>query len=150
MKASIKKLSEVDTPSQQKALILKLLGNLSQYDVLGEEVLVATYVSSNVLRKVTTKDGNVVNLYATDKTTYESQFQGKAALVIKKGDQAWKMNYGQPYEGKEPADLTWVAIIPGDGREIFLKDIGQSEAVACRLINFRSIKLGIKDPRLVW
>lgn len=153
LKGNITSLAKLAGPDEQKARIFEDLGDLSQYEILDDHVLVAVYAESNVISRVTTAEGKVVELVGTDNRTTESRYQGKAGLLIKKGPTAFKWhNNGQLYEGIEPQVGDWVVFTPADGREIWLRDAGQmkKEGVTCRRFHWSSIFMRVSDPRVVY
>lgn len=153
-KSTIYKLAELDGPEQQKRQILKDLGSTTDFELLDDDILVATYAESDVLSEVKGPNGEVVRLYSTDNRKAESRYQGKAALVVAMGPTAFKYhNNGQPYEGAKVKVGDWVVIHPSDGREIFLKDPKSrttQDYVACRRIHWSSILMRVDDPRRVY
>jgi hypothetical protein len=150
-KGNITTLAKLDGPEEQKQQIFKDLGDLAQYELLGEDVLVAVYAESNVLSQVKTHTGEVVKLYGTDNRTTESRYQGKVGLIIKMGPVAWKYhNNGQLNEGIIPSVGDWVAFYPSDGRELYLRGVGsKGEGVTCRKLHWTSIFMRVPDPRVV-
>ncbi len=145
------KLSELSGPEQQKKEIYKALGDLSQYEILDEDLLVAVYVQSNVLANIKGPDGKMIELVGTQKKTDTDRYEGKAALLIKKGPNAFKFHpNGQPYEGIVPDDGDWLLMYAHDGRDIHLKDKSASDGVLCRLVHFKSIRMKLSDPRIAF
>ncbi|TXH16123.1 MAG: hypothetical protein E6R03_06065 [Hyphomicrobiaceae bacterium] len=152
-KATLYKLSELDGPEKQKQQIFKDLGNLKDFELLDEDILVATYARSDVIAEVMGPDGKAVKLYGTDNRKQEDRWQGKAALVVAMGPTAFRYHpNGQPYEGKSVKIGDWVVIHPSDGREIFLKDpkATGNDFVACRRVHWASILMRVDDPRRVY
>ncbi len=152
-KATIYKLSELDGPEHQKKQIFKDLGSLDDFEMLAEDVLVATYVDSHVASSGQRADGTKWELIKPQNSTQEARWQGKAALVVAMGPMVFKyMNNGQPYEGNSVKVGDWVVLNPSDGREIFLKDPRKpgNDYVACRRIHFSSILMRVDDPRRVY
>lgn len=151
-RGNITTLAKLSGPDEQKAKIMEGLGDLAQYDVLDDQVIVAVYAESNVLSTIKTNDGKTVQLYGTDNRTTESRYQGKVGLIVKKGPTAFKWhNNGQLYEGKEPAVGEWVVFWPSDGRELFLRSSGsKGEGVTCRKLHWSSIFMRVADPRVVY
>lgn len=152
-KATIYKLAELDGPELQKKQIFKDLGSLTDFQLLDDDILVATYVDSQVASSGQRPDGSKWELIKPQNSTAEARYQGKAALVVGKGPTAFRYyNNGQPYEGKSVEIGDWVVIHPSDGREIFLKDPRKpgNEYVACRRIHWSSILMRVDDPRRVY
>lgn len=154
-KATIYDLAKLSGPDKQKQKIFDDLGNMKDFELLDDDVLVATYVDSEVAASGKRADGSQFVLYKPESATTEARYQGKAALVVALGPTAFKYhNNGQPYEGKAVKVGDWVVIHPSDGREIYLKDpkaIGtSSKYVACRRIHWSSILMRVDDPRRVY
>lgn len=152
-RATIFKLAELDGPEKQKQQIFKDLGNMKDFELLDDDILVATYVDSQVAASGQRADGTKWQLIKPQNSTQEARWQGKAALVVAVGPTAFKYhNNGQPYEGKTVKVGDWVVIHPSDGREIFLKDpkSATNEYVACRRLNWSSILMRVDDPRRVY
>lgn len=153
MKASIVSLSKLDEPDEQKKAIFKTLGDLDQYEMLDEELLIALYAKPNVLAAGKRSDGSTYQLVGTDNDTIEaSRYQGKIGLLITKGPSAYKYHpNGQPYQGIEPEIGDWLISRASDGREIWLKDLRNmgAEYVCCRRIHWTLVGMRITDPRTV-
>lgn len=152
-RATIYKLAELDGPEKQKQQIFKDLGNLKDFELLDDDLLVATYVDSEVAASGKRSDGSSFVLYKPQSATQEARFQGKAALVVAMGPTAFKYHpNGQLYEGRAVKVGDWVVIHPSDGREIFLKDpkAAGNDYVACRRIHWSSILMRVDDPRRVY
>jgi hypothetical protein len=155
LKGSLTTLSKLSGPEAQKQKIFEDLGDLDQYELLDDQVLIAVYVESNVLSEVKGPDGKIVKLFGTENRAIESRFQGKAALIVKMGPTAFKWhNNGQAYEGIAPAMGDWVVVQANEGREIGLrgmhaKSLGQGEFVICRRVHWSAIGMRVSDPRVV-
>lgn len=149
-KSNVTALSKLDGPAEQKREILKVLGDLKQYELLDDECLLATYVESNVLSEVRRADGEIVKLYGTENRATESRYQSKAFLLVKSGPTAFRYhNNGQAYEGIVPTVGDWVVIHSADGRELFLGDTKADTGVSCRRIKWDRIFMRVADPRAV-
>ena len=152
-RATIYKLAELDGPEKQKQQIFKDLGNMKDFELLDDDLLVATYVDSEVAASGKRADGSSFVLYKPQSSTQEARYQGKVALVVALGPTAFQYHAnGQPYEGKKVKVGDWVVIHPSDGREIFLKDpkSAGNEYVACRRIHWSNILMRVDDPRRVY
>jgi hypothetical protein len=150
-KSNVVALSKLDGPDAQKREILDVVGDLSQYELLDDECLVAIYVESNVLSEGKRHDGSPYQLVGTDNRATESRYQAKAHLLLKKGPTAFKWhNNGQGYEGVTPNEGDWVVLNASDGREIALRGMSsKGAAVLCKRIKWSSIFMRVKDPRVV-
>ena len=152
-KGNITTLAKLSGPDEQKQRILEDLGDLTQYEILDDQVLVAVYAESNVVSSGKRADGSSWQLITTDNKTAESRYQGKAGLLVKKGPTAFKWhNNGQLYEGVEPKIGDWVVFTPSDGREIYLRDgvALKKEGVTCRRFHWSAIFMRVPDPRVVF
>lgn len=154
-KATIYSLAKLDGPEKQKQQIFKDLGNMKDFELLDDDILVATYVDSEVAASGKRADGTSFVLYKPESSTQEAKFQSKAALVVAMGPTAFKYHpNGQLYEGKSIKVGDWIVIHPSDGREIYLKDptaMGTNcNYVACRRIHWSSILMRVDDPRRVY
>ena len=149
-KGNIVTLAKLDSPDDQKKLIFETLGDLDQYELLGEECLIALYAESNVLSRVKDVTGKTVELISTENRATESRYQGKAALLVKIGPTAFRYhNNGQPYEGLAPKVGDWVVVMSSDGREIFLRDSATKEFACCKRVHWSCIFMRVADPRCV-
>lgn len=152
-KASIVALSKLSGPEQQKSEIFKSLGDLDQYEMLDEELLIALYAAPNVLASGKRADGSSYQLVGTENNSIEAtRYQGKIGCLIKAGPQAFKYHInGQPYAGIVPEVGDWLITRASDGREIWLKDLSApgAEYVCCRRIHWNLVGMRVADPRAV-
>lgn len=154
--STIHKLAKLDGPSEQKKQILADLGDMSEFELLDDDILIATYVDSAVAASGKRADGTSYQILKPDQTTSEARWQGKVALVVAIGPTAFSYHAnGQPYEGKKLKVGDWVVIHPADGREIFLRNASKGKEtsqdyVACRRIHWKSILMRVKDPRRIY
>lgn len=129
-------LVSIATASDPKAEILKLLGDaLNNFSVLGDRVLVATYIRSEK-----TKGG----IYMPGTQRDEDRYQGKVGLILKKGPTAFKYDGAYPYEGIVPANGEWAVYRTSDTWEFFLNN------VSCRLLTSDLIRAVVTDPALAY
>ncbi len=151
LKSDVYTRSEMIEPEEQKEAIFDGLGDLDQYEMLDEEILVGLYVPSNVAASGTDVNGKKFNIILPENQTAEVRFQGKIGCVVKMGPAAFKYhNNGQPYEGIIPEKGDWVVFKAADATgEIFLKDLKAQEYINCRRFHWSSIKMRVKDPRAV-
>ena len=150
-RGNITTLAKLDGPDAQKAQIFHDLGDLKQYEILGEDIIVAIYAESNVLAEFKGPDGNPFKLIGTDNRTTESRYQGKVGMIVLMGPTAFQFhNNGQPYDGIRPTVGDWVVFWPSDGRELFLRDAkSKGEGVTCRKLPWTSVVMRVSDPRVV-
>lgn len=154
LKSSILTLGQITDPEEQKAKILEDIGSaLGKVKLYDNQVLVALYVTPSSVQ-MQGPGGKTIDFQFTDRKTAESQFQGKAALLLKKGPTAYKYNAGGPsygaYEGIEPEIGEWVVVRPSDGLAIALKSLEAREHVICKVVPALAIQMGTEDPRLVY
>lgn len=139
-----KKLSDPD-PKQD---ILDKLGDLSQFEIASNEVLLAIYQ-----RPEMTQGGIIL----THNALKEDIYQGKVGLVVKIGD-ACSFNVTDAYSDvvfKLDVRLhDWVVVRPSDTWALDLngsaKAIEKKDFVACRLVRPRNIRARIQNPLSVW
>lgn len=112
--------------------IAKLLGNIDQFEVFNDFVLLAVYERPKVTAK---------GVHLSDQYVDEDKFQGKAALVVKLGPMA---NREADLRGAAIAPGDWVAIRPSDGWPVRINK------VFCRLIQEKGIHMRIPYPDSVW
>ncbi len=135
MKLNVVELSERSATDDFKTMVLKALGALSAFKVLGAPVLGATYVQP---RK--TAGGIII----PEKTVDEDRWQGKLNLVLKLGESAFKFDGAYPYEGTVPAVGDYVVAHTSDTREIGIR------GVSCRTIPCSLIRLIVPDPDAIF
>lgn len=151
LKGSITTLAKLEGPDEQKDHIFDLLGDLRQYELLDDQVIIATYAESNVLAAGKRADGTSYQLIGTDNRSTESRYQGKVGVLAAMGPNAFKWhNNGQAYEGTKPEVGDWVVFWPSDGRELFLRHRNAKEAVSCRRFHWSCIGMRVNDPRVVY
>lgn len=123
------------TTSFQEAVEAKIGKAVKATKILGELVMVATYVPPEK-----TKGG----LILPGKTLDENRFQGKVGMVVKLGESAFK--YTGPYDhegsysGTKPKVGDYVIYRSSDGMEMFIN------GTSVRLIDSHLIKMVIDDP----
>ena len=148
MKVSLRSLSEAAT-HDPAAPLWEAAGDLSDYEVFHNLVLVATYVPPPKVFKG--PDGKDVVFHESDRSLDENRFQGKAALVLKVGPNAFKDDGVAKFGGVsvEPGD--WVILRPSDGFEMFIRDRRKAnEGLSCRLVEDVFIRGAVKDPSLIY
>lgn len=132
MKLNVVELSERDADSDFKTLVLgKLEDTLKDIQVLGSNVLVATYVRP---RKT------VGGIILPDNSVHEDRYQGKAGLVLKVGASAFKWDGGYAYEGPVPRVGDYVVFHSSDTREIGLCGF------SCRFVDSSLIRMTVASP----
>lgn len=115
-------------PAQE---ILKEVGDLSKYEIFGNYVLLGIYV-----RPEKTRSGIVL----ADVTRKEDEYQGKAALVLKKGPSAFVSDANYDFKNQNVEVGDWVAIFVSDGRKVVINK------KLCRLVEDHHIRMKIPAP----
>jgi hypothetical protein len=116
-------------------VIQKKIGNLDKIEIFGNHILLGVYERPKV-----TKTG----IHLSDATIQEDRYQGKAALVLKKGPTAFVSDRNYDFKGQDVNEGDWVAIFVSDGRPITIN--GQ----LCRIVEDQYIRLRIPAPDLVF
>lgn len=117
------------------SVIQKQIGDLKDYPLFANWVLVGVYE-----RPEMTKSGIIL----PDQTRSEDKYQGKAALVLKKGPSAFKDDDNYKFHGMSADVGDWVAIFVTDGRQIIIN--GQ----LCRMVEDYHIRLKLPAPDVVY
>ena len=115
--------------------IMDKVGNLDGFELFGNQILLGIYERPKV-----TKSG----IHLADVTRQEDRYQGKAALVIKKGPSAFVSDEHYDFKGQNVEIGDWVAIFVSDGRQIIIN--GQ----LCRITEDQFIRLRIPSPDMVF
>ena len=111
--------------------IKQAIGDISKYKIFGNYVLLGIYK-----RPEKTKSGIVL----ADITRKEDEYQGKAALVLKKGPLAFVSDEHYDFKGQNVEVGDWVAIFVSDGRKVVINK------QLCRLVEDHHIRMGIPAP----
>lgn len=138
------KLSEVAAKSRfdpKQALMDSLGPAIDNIEVFHNQVLTATYIEPDQ-----TKGG----VYIPDRSLAESRFQGKCALVVKVGPNAFKDDKVVSFGGVTIRPGDWVIARPSDGLEMFFVDDSGSAGTCCRLFDDINIKGRVSDPALIY
>jgi co-chaperonin GroES (HSP10) len=115
--------------------LLAKIGDVSGVAIYNNAVLVATYV-----RPKTTASG----IHLPDSVVEEDRFQGKAALIVKMGPQAFKDESGRWFADADVKEGDWIALRPSDGWSISIN------GTPCRVIDDTAVRLKIDRPDRVW
>lgn len=125
--------SIADRPSNvsfEKA-IHDALGDLSDYRVLGSNVLVATYVAPGK-----TSGGIIL----TDKTREEDRWQCVVGLILKTGAMAFKFDGPYEYKDDPPKIGDYVMFNTSDSREVGVRN------QSCRIVDSSLIRMVVPNP----
>lgn len=131
MKLNVVELAKRDANITFKKAVLALLGDLSNFHVLGSNVLVASYIQPEK-----TAGGIIV----PESSIHEDRWQGKANLVLKLGETAFKYDGPYEYKGTIPKPGDYVMFHTSDGRELGIR------GTSCRLVDSSLIKMITPDP----
>jgi hypothetical protein len=130
------KTLELARAENAKAELLKQVGDLDGVQLPNDLVLLATYIEPE-----RTKGGILIPQKSLD----ESRFQGKAALLLKRGPTAFQFyDGGYAWQGPVPAEGDWVIFRFSDAWETFIR------GVSCRIVESEFIKAVIDDPTMVY
>ncbi len=148
MKVSLRQLAEQAVHDPAKPL-LEAAGDVSDYEVFHNLVLVATYVPPPKTFKG--PNGEDVTFYESDRAHDENRFQGKVGLVLKVGPNAFKDDSVAKFGGVTIKPGDWVAYRPSDGFEMFIRDRRKTnEGLPCRLVEDVFIRGRVTDPSLIY
>jgi co-chaperonin GroES (HSP10) len=114
-----------------KKKILEELGNISEYELFNNQILVAVYI-----RPQKTKSG----LYLSDKTTDEDRYQSKVGLLIAKGPAAFKDDTGEWFDGAQFNLHEWLVFRPSDGWNVTVN------GVLCRMLSDTQVRMRVPQP----
>lgn len=127
--------------SDQKADIMRRLGDLSWLRMNGNRVLVATYIEPEK------SSGGII---MPQSRTAESRYQGKVGLVIAKGPTAFVDQDDVCFHGFNPDIGDWVFYRAADGHELMLHTLTSRDGVNCRIFADVLIHGSIDDPERLW
>lgn len=140
MRASLREIAQAASFDPKKAL-LDAAGDLSDYDVFHNLVLVATYVAPE-------KIGSII---MPDRSIAEGRFQGKVGLVLKVGPLAFVDDNIAKFGGVTLKAGEWVIYRPSDGIEHFIHDRRTvNDGLPCRLIEDSLIKGRVVVPSMIY
>lgn len=122
-----------------KLLMDKLGKAVGDIDLFNNQVLLAIYE-----RPERTK----ANVILPQTYRAEEQWQGKACLLVKKGESSFMDPDERWFRGVELNVGDWVVIRPSDGFPITV--IGTGGPVLCRIVNDTAIRARVPRPDMVW
>ena len=148
MRVDLRSLAAAAAHDPAQAL-LEAAGDLSDYEVFHNLVLVATYIPPNKTFKG--PDGELIEFHRPDSALAEERFQGKAGLVLKVGPCAFQDDGSVKFGGLSAVRGDWVLYRPSDGFELFIRDRRSSnEGLSCRLIEDVFVRGRVSDPSLIY
>jgi len=121
--------------------ILKQIGDLSDFEVFHNKVLLAIYI-----RPETTKGGIII----TNKIRDEDKWQGKVGLIIKMGPDAFIDEKGKWFKGMNMKLHDWTVSRPSDGWSLTLNNRETGEDILCRLIDDNNILARPPHPDTIY
>ncbi len=141
-------LKKPDLTPDPKQEILDKLGDISDFEISTNEVLLAIY------RRPEKTAGGII---LTHNTLKEDVYQGKVGLVVKIGD-ACSFDTNDAYSGtifKLDIKLhDWVVVRPSDTWAVDINGsvelLEKKDFVACRLVRPCYIRARIQNPLVVW
>jgi len=116
--------------SDPKTALLNAVGDLSDYDLFHNQILVAIYVRPEKTSGGIIRPGTNVQ---------EDEYQGKVGLVVKVGPSAF-VSDEEDFMGQSVEVGDWVVYRVGDGWALNIRD------TACRILTDRTIRMRIKKP----
>lgn len=115
--------------------ILAGIGSLDDIDVYHNLILVGIYMRP---------DRTAGGVLLTDKTLDEDKWQGKAAVVLKKGPLAFKSEGNVNFAGQNAEVGDWLVYRISDGFPIDVNGIH------CRLLEDTEVRMRVKDPLSIY
>ena len=136
MTVDVLSLAERPADADFADLAFKMVGDLSGWTVLHEDVLVITWVS----RRITA--GGIIR---TELSVDEDRWQGTVGLVAKIGENAFTLGqWGLPYNGTKPKVGDYVTFVPSSITETSIN------GVSCKYVPASLIKAIIPDPQRIY
>jgi hypothetical protein len=115
--------------------ILKEVGDLSGFELMNTQVLVAVYI-----RPEKTKGGIIM----TNKSRDEDRYQSKVGLILKTGPSAFVDDEGKWFSGLNLGPKDWVVFRPSDGWNVTVN------GVLCRMFDDTAVRMRIPHPDSVY
>ena len=130
-----KALRMIHTVDPRQEIYARVRDHIDNVEVMGAEVLLGIYIRP---------DKTAGGIFLSDRTRNEDKWQGKVALVLKKGPIAFVNDERHNFGDKVPDVGDWVALRVGDS---FQLSMGEQ---MCRIAEDVNIKLILKDPDSVY
>lgn len=132
-RASITRIAAAADPKEE---ILKQLGNLDGFHIMGDMALVAHHI-----RAEKTKGG----IIRPDSNVEEDIWQGKVGLLVKVGTTAFADTSDFSFAQADVPDIhDWVVFKVGDAWQL------QVNGVPCRLVRDVNIRGIVEDPNIIF
>lgn len=141
MRAKLREVAEAAALDPKKALLDSLGGRQDGIEMFHGNVLVATYIEP---------DRTPGGIIRPDRTLAENRFQGKSALVLKRGPLAFKDDNIAKFGGVMIEEGDWVMVRPSEGFELFSVDASGGAGTSCRVFRDVDIIARLADPALVY
>jgi len=127
-------INTISQASDPKRAILDFVGDLSGVELIGDRILIGTYIRPEKTR------GGIIR---PDSNKDEDVWQGKAGLVLKWGPDAFvNPETGNLYD-QVVQEGEWCVFFIGDAKPLHVK------GYPCRIVRDTSICMKIKDPEAV-
>lgn len=140
------KLYELSRATDPRAALIDAVGAaIDQVSVMNNQLLVATYITPEVLSEVKRDDGTVAQLFKADTNKAEDLWMGCLGLVLKKGPMAFKddARLNIYWDGQDAPLHSWVMFRYSSSWEQHLN------GVSVRFVDDRDIKAVVKDPTII-
>ncbi len=148
MRVNLRALAEAATYDPAKPL-LEAAGDLNDYEVFHNLILVATYIAPPKVFKG--PNGEDIPFHEADNSLSENRFQGKIGLVLKFGPTAFVDDGATKFGGMTINRGDWVVYRVTDGFEMFIRDRRKiNEGLSCRLIEDVFVRGRVSDPSLIY
>lgn len=128
-------IEKISLSSNPKAAIAEAVGNLDGLNVLGDMVLIGTYI-----RPSKTAGG----IIRPDTNVQEDVWQGKVGLVLKWGTAAFEDTPDYSFNGISVAIGQWCVYKVGDAWSV------QINGYPCRLVRDVNIRMTVTNPNIVF
>ena len=126
-----------------KEKIFKEAGDLSQIEIMNNQVLVGLYTRPDELK---TTGGILI----THKTTEEDRYQTKVGVILKMGPKAFDKD-SEWFEGGPTFKVgDWISFRSMDGWTVTLFSPGQKDGQLCRLMDDRAVKMRVSHPDRIY
>lgn len=129
--SSFKMVHEVNPRDE----LIYAVGDLSKVKLFNNQILCAVYK-----RPEKTKSGIIL----TDNTRKEDEYQGKVAVVLKKGPMAFQDDSQTSFNGQDVEVGDWVVFRVSDGWQVTVN------GVLCRMLQDIQIRMTIDSPDVVF
>ena len=114
--------------------LMSQLGDLSTVHVTSNRILVAQYIREKI-----------GSIQLAEVTKREDQWQGKAALVLKLGPQAYVDDAHTTFPEEDKVKVgDWIMVRPSDGQ------MCKVNGVLCKLIEERNVLMKIDAPERIY